>query len=74
MEKLKRFTARRGEPLIGEFHPDELGVVLESVGLDLIENLSGAEQEQRYFVGRDDGLRPMPASFFAHAGVSEGSG
>ena len=70
LEKLKRFTARRGEPLVGEFHPAEMEMVLGSIGLELIENLSGAEQEKRYFANRDDGLRPMAASFFGHARVS----
>ncbi|TFH24222.1 MAG: SAM-dependent methyltransferase [Myxococcales bacterium] len=72
VEKLKRFTARRGEPLVGEFHPAELEKVLRSVGLDLIANFSGADQEKRYFAGRQDGLRPMAASFFAHARVPVG--
>ena len=73
VEKLKRFTARRGEPLIGEFHPDELKATLGVVGLELIENLSGVEQEGRYFAGRDDGLRPLPSSYFAHARVLNGA-
>lgn len=72
VRRLKRFTARRGEPLIGEFRPDEIGPVLRSVGFELIENLSGRAQEQRYFAGRSDGLRPMPDSYFAHAKVSAG--
>lgn len=73
VRKLKRFTARRGEPLIGEFHPAHLGKQLESIGLELIENVSGAEQEKRYFAHRRDGLRPMGASYFAHARVSQAS-
>jgi methyltransferase (TIGR00027 family) len=67
--KLKRFTARRGEPLVGELHPAELEKVLASIGLELVENLSGPEQEKRYFANRDDGLRPWAASWFAHARV-----
>lgn len=74
IEKLKRFTARRGEPLIGEFHPDELKATLALVGLELIENFSGVDQEVRYFAGRDDGFRPLPASYFAHARVSGDAG
>ena len=70
VEKLKRFTARRGEPLVGAFHPEELEAMLASGGLELVETLTPAQQEQRYFANRRDGLRPMPASFFAHARVS----
>jgi methyltransferase (TIGR00027 family) len=70
VEKLKRFTARQGEPLVGAFHPEELEAMLASAGFDLVENLTAAQQEQRYFANRRDGLRPMPASFFAHARVS----
>jgi len=71
VEKLKRFTARRGEPVVGEFDPAELETVLRSVGLELIENFSGADQEKRYFADRQDGLRPMAASYFAHARVPQ---
>lgn len=71
MERAKRFTARRGEPFMGVFHPDELAKVLRSIGLELIENLSASEQERRYFSDRYDGLRPMAASSFAHARISE---
>lgn len=70
VEKLRRFTARHGEPLVGAFHPEELAPMLASVGLELVENLTAAQQEQRYFANRRDGLRPMPASCFAHARVS----
>ena len=70
VKKLKRKTARRGEPLLGEFDPTELEGALRSIGLEVIENLSGAEQEKRYFANRHDGMRPMSASFFAHARVS----
>jgi methyltransferase (TIGR00027 family) len=73
VQKLKRFTARRGEPLIGELHPSELETTLGSIGLELIENFSGADQMERYFAVRDDGLRPLPASYFAHARVPGGA-
>ena len=68
--RLKRFTARRGEPLIGEFDPNELKEVLRTIGLELIENLSGAEQEKRYFANRTDGMRPTAASYFAHTRIA----
>ena len=71
VKKLKRMTARRGEPLVGEFDPTELEAALRSIGLEVIENLSGAEQEKRYFANRHDGMRPTASSFFAHARVSQ---
>ena len=70
VERLKRFTARRGEPLVGEFDPIELKEVLRSIGLELLENLSGAEQEKRYFANRKDGMKPTSASYFAHTRVA----
>lgn len=73
IEKLRRFTARRGEPLIGEFHPDALMAMLGSIGLELVESFSGADVEERYFSRRSDGLRPTPASWFAHARVPNGA-
>jgi hypothetical protein len=73
VEKLKAFTSRRGEPLIGAFHPRALESTLSDLGLELVENLSGVEQERRYFADRDDGLRPLFASRFAHARVLPGA-
>jgi methyltransferase (TIGR00027 family) len=73
VEKLKQFTARQGEPLVGAFYPEELEAMLASAGFELVENLTAVQQEQRYFANRQDGLRPMPASFFAHARVSKGA-
>jgi len=73
VQRLKRFTARRGEPLIGALHPDTLEAMLASIGLELIENFSAAEQEARYFSGRSDGLRPTAASWFAQARVANGA-
>lgn len=69
VEQLKRFTARRGEPLIGEFDPDLIAGELRGVGFELIENVSGAEQARRYLANRQDDLVPMGASYFAHARV-----
>jgi methyltransferase (TIGR00027 family) len=73
VQNMKRFTARRGEPMIGDFEPTELEEVLRSIGLELIENVSGVEQEKRYFSGRDDGFKPLAASFFARARVAKGA-
>jgi methyltransferase (TIGR00027 family) len=69
MRKLKQFTDRRGEPLIGEFEPVEMEALLDSVGLELVENLSPGEQTQRYLEGRSDGLRPLASGYLVHARV-----
>ena len=69
VQKLKHFTARRGEPLIGEIHPDKLKALLESTGLELIANFSGRDQKDRYFAGRNDGIHPLPSFYYAHARV-----
>ena len=71
VQRLRRFTARRAEPLIGEIHPNKLKAMLESIGMELIQNLSGADQEQLYFANRQDGLRPLPSACFTHARVSK---
>ncbi len=69
VRKLKRLTARLGEPLVGEFHSTELEGTFRSIGLELIENLPGAELEERYFANRHEGVRLTPFSF-AHGRVS----
>ncbi|NND68468.1 MAG: class I SAM-dependent methyltransferase [Halioglobus sp.] len=65
--KLKAFTARRGEPLIGEFSPGELATILSSLGLSVIEEVDYVEQDTRYFEGRTDDLGAMPGSYLLHA-------
>ncbi len=67
---LKRFTQQRGEPLIGELIPDDLGRLLKTLGWELLEDLDVNAQTQRYFADRSDGLRPWAASSFAHAKIS----
>lgn len=69
VRKLMRFTARRGEPLIGLFKSEELAGILGRSGFDLVETISPDEQAKRYFLNRQDGLRPLAASCFARARV-----
>lgn len=66
LEKLERFAARRSEPLISRFDPKTFPQEVCNLGFDLVENLSPKEQEERYFYGREDDLRPVPLSYFAH--------
>lgn len=67
--KLKAFTARRGEPLIGEFHPHQLAATLDSLGLSILEEMDYQEQNMRYFKNRSDDLGAMPGSYLLHAHI-----
>lgn len=71
VKKLRRLTQLQGEPLIGALDPKDIGAMFASVGLEFVENFTAAEQEQRYFKNRHDGLLPPPASCFAHVRVSK---
>lgn len=74
VEKLRRLTQRQGEPLIGALDPKDLSTMFASAGLEFVEYFTAAQQEQRYFAHRDDGLLPPPASCFAHVRVSKSAG
>lgn len=65
-ERLRRATARQGEPIIGGFDPARLHLELPPMGYSIVEDISGQEQKQRYFAGRSDGLEPSGASRFMH--------
>lgn len=65
-ERIERFTARRGEPMIASFDPRTFPQEVCKLGFKLFENVSPEEQEARYFAGREDDLRPTPYSYFAH--------
>jgi methyltransferase (TIGR00027 family) len=62
VDRLRRITARQGEPLIGGIDPRRLREELPKLGYTIAEDLSVEEQEQRFFAGRSDGLRPSAAS------------
>jgi len=63
-------VAALGEPWVSGFYPAALADDLASAGLELVESLGAAELGARYCAGRDDGLRPSPASHVAHARVA----
>lgn len=60
-----RIGRRWGEPQVPFVRPEGLGNVVGQVAFDVVENLSPAEQEVRYFHGRKDGLRPISHMYFA---------
>jgi methyltransferase (TIGR00027 family) len=66
---VRRFAARRGEPIITSFDPRTLPDEMRDLGFDLVENLSPAEQKARYFANRADGLYPLASTYFVHLRV-----
>jgi methyltransferase (TIGR00027 family) len=68
-DAMYRFVARRGEPMIGEFDPQQLADELRNLGYEVLANLSPQESQSRYFQGRRDDLRAFAGTYFAHARV-----
>lgn len=65
-KKLKRYTDRRGEPILSMFSPDQFQEIVSKAGFNLVENLYPDEQASRYFKLPDGTTLPMPGSYFAH--------
>jgi O-methyltransferase involved in polyketide biosynthesis len=59
----------RGEPLITRFEPEELQEWLTQLGFAKLYLLSPEQAEERYFVGRHDGLRALQAALLLRATV-----
>jgi len=62
--KLRKFTDRRGEPLVSFLDPGLFYQRLEKIGYKVLENLSPADQNKRYFSGRTDGYQALPSTNF----------
>ncbi len=69
IQALRKFTQRRGEPLLTEFDPHTLADDVAACGFELVENLSSTDQMARYFSNRKDYLRPLAGSYFARLRV-----
>ncbi|MDJ0866042.1 MAG: SAM-dependent methyltransferase [Myxococcota bacterium] len=69
-ERLRRFTERRGEPLVSAFEPQLLCERVGKLGYRVLENLAPAEQQRRYFAGRSDGLRAWSGSYYLRLAVT----
>ena len=67
MRAVMERAASGGEPLITGFVPSLLASQLAPLGFNLDENLEGAQQEERYFLNRSDGLKPEGRIVYAHA-------
>jgi methyltransferase (TIGR00027 family) len=61
-----------GEPMITGFEPSTLAWELAGLGLRLLENLSPADIEERFFRERTDGYHAYEHMHFARAMVGEG--
>lgn len=66
VKKLKRFTNRRGEPILSIFEQDQFREMISQAGFNLLENLSPEDQARRYFRRSDGTTLSMPGSYFAH--------
>jgi O-methyltransferase involved in polyketide biosynthesis len=66
VENLKKYTQRRGEPIVSTFDPESFPREVESLGYVLMENLSPREQAERYFKENNGMEVVMPGSYFAH--------
>ncbi len=55
--------------LITRFDPRSIEGEFRADGFEGVENLSPGEQKERYFTNREDGLRPLAGSYFAHLRV-----
>jgi methyltransferase (TIGR00027 family) len=69
-QKISKMVSKLGEPFIGFFEHAEMAQTLNSVGMELIEDLSPDEQQARYHQGRKDRIKTISRAYFAHAKVS----
>ena len=62
-DKVDQFVAKRGEPMLSTFAPEELTAELERDGFTELDTVTPEEQARRYLEGRTD--MPPPAANFA---------
>jgi methyltransferase (TIGR00027 family) len=65
-ERGQKDVTVRGEPWISSFDPARFPEEVCGLGFELLENLSPARQEERYFRGRKDYPRTVSGTYFAH--------
>lgn len=68
-DKLDRFVARRGEPMLSTFTLEELKDLMSGFGFAELENLPAGEQKRRYLNERSGLVDPAPNFSFALYGV-----
>jgi len=64
-KKMEEFVARRGEPMISMFTPEEINEELSRVGFREIESVPPEEANRRYLQGRTDMVASAPGLAFA---------
>ena len=69
-DKLDRFVARRGEPMLSTFTPEELKDVMSGFGFAELENVPADEQKRLYLNERSGLVDPAPNFSFALYGVT----
>ncbi|PGY07231.1 class I SAM-dependent methyltransferase [Bacillus sp. AFS031507] len=69
LTQMRQITAHTGEPMISGFDPFELDRELQDCNMLLYENLSPANIEDMYFMGREDGLHAFDHFYFAYVVV-----
>ena len=68
-DRLDQFVARRGEPMLSVFTPEELNNEMSQIGFVEIETIPSEEQKRRYLKDRSDLVDPAPNFSFALFGV-----
>lgn len=59
-DKLDQFVAKRGEPMLSMFTPDELNAEMRRAGFTELDHVTPDQQAQRYLEGRSDMTAPAP--------------
>ncbi len=70
VQRMQAIVRMAGEPMQAGFDPAALAGELAAAGLTLVENLSPAAIQTRYFAGRADGYAAAPHMHFARAVVA----
>ena len=65
-----RIVQRLGEPVKSFFEPDEFLDKISHLGYCVLDSQSPAEQNERYFSGRTDGLKTHSAAYNMHVAIS----
>jgi methyltransferase (TIGR00027 family) len=65
-KRLSKIVSHQTEPFLGRFKPEHLHAQVEAMEWQIVEDLSGEEQQRRYFAGRTDGLVPTGGTHFLH--------
>ena len=65
VQKLEKFVAGRGEPMISTFTPDAMKAEMARVGFQEVDSVSPDEADKRYLQGRTDMSAPAPGFSFA---------